>query len=226
MESHRSLPTAGRFIRIETCPLPALISFPDGYVANSDHVWPLILFLHGRGECGSDLTRVLCDGLPRYIAHASQVPFFVLAPQCPAGTDWSAHHTALVTMLEQVVEVYQVDPHRIYLTGLSMGGRGTWQLAVEHAHRFAAIAPICGRTPDMPDFFERLAGLQTMPVWVFHGAKDPIVPVSHSDRIVAALGGTGRNVRYTVYPEADHDAWSVTYTNPELYSWFLTHHRW
>jgi predicted peptidase len=104
-----------------------------------------------------------------------------------------------------------------------MGGRGTWQLAVEHPERFAAIAPICGRVPDMPDFFERLAALRAMPAWVFHGARDEIIPIDNSNRMVAALRELGNEVRYKIYPEAGHDAWTATYANPELYEWFLAH---
>jgi predicted peptidase len=100
-----------------------------------------------------------------------------------------------------------------------MGGRGAWQLAVERPKRFAAVVPICGRVPDMPGFYDRLAALRDKPIWVFHGGQDDVVREINSRRIVAALREMGSNVRYTMYPEAGHDSWTPAYAEEELWAW-------
>jgi predicted peptidase len=119
-----------------------------------------------------------------------------------------------------VIAQYAVDEERVYVTGLSMGGFGTWSLAQAHPERFAAIAPICGGgNPE-------LAGnLRHVPVWAFHGAKDNVVPLSASQEMVDALKAIGADVKFTIYPEAYHDAWTETYENPQLYEWLLQHKR-
>ena len=122
-----------------------------------------------------------------------------------------------------------VDTNRVYLTGLSMGGYGTWSLATEHPERFAAIAPICGGGDTIQILLTTPAkarALKTLGVWAFHGAKDPVVKVEESERLVAALKKAGgQEVKLTVYPEAQHDSWTETYSHQELYDWFLAHSR-
>ncbi len=122
-----------------------------------------------------------------------------------------------------------MDTNRVYLTGLSMGGYGTWNLGLTHSERFAAIAPICGGGDRgamlLASPARRNAVLKT-PVWAFHGAKDSVVPLEESEKMVGALKRAGhKNVELTVYPEAQHDSWTATYNNPKLYEWFLTHER-
>ena len=112
------------------------------------------------------------------------------------------------------------DPDRVYLTGLSMGGFGTWETATEYPERFAAIAPICGGGRPYT-----AARLKKLPTWVFHGEKDPVVPIKRSEEMVDALKKAGGDVKFTRYPEAGHDSWTETYNNPELYEWFLKHQR-
>ena len=109
---------------------------------------------------------------------------------------------------------------RIYVTGLSMGGYGTWDLATRYPNRFAAIAPICGGGEPA-----RACTVKHLPVWAFHGAKDEVVPLEQSQAMIDALAACDGNARLTVYPDADHDAWTQTYDNPELYDWFLSHRR-
>jgi predicted peptidase len=127
-----------------------------------------------------------------------------------------------MSLLSSIIEEFQVDRRRIYLTGLSMGGRGTWALAVEYPEVFAALIPICGRVPDVDQFMEKVKVLKDVPIWVFHCAKDSTVPIENSESIVAALRAVQGNVSYTVYPDADHDSWTETYSNPELYHWMLS----
>lgn len=201
--------------------LPYLLGLPPTYHDDPDQHWPLIFFLHGRGERGANFELLKSYGIPKVVDELDDFPFITVAPQCPLASDWSDHRQTLLDLLDHVLATYAVDATQVYLTGLSMGARGSWQLAVENPERFTALALICGRIPDMPDFFERLPALRTKPIWVFHGAQDPIVPISNSERIVAALRQMDNPVRYTIYPEADHDSWTETYENPALYEWLL-----
>ncbi len=194
-----------------------LLFLPEGY-GQGEKRWPLILFLHGAGERGSDVSRVKRNGLPRLLEKKKDFPFVVVSPQSPT-LGWDVE--ALNALLDDVLSKYRVDRDRVYLTGLSMGGYGTWALAAAHPERFAAIVPICGG--GNPAAARRLKGL---PVWVFHGAKDPVVPLARSEEMVRALKDAGNDqVKLTVYPEAGHDSWTETYNNPQLYEWFLQHKR-
>jgi len=204
----------------KTVSLRYLLYLPKGYGEKKDQKWPLILFLHGAGERGSDLELVKKHGPPKLIAGGKEFPFIVVSPQCLAGTWWTEMIDSLAALLDDVQSRYAADPNRVYLTGLSMGGFGTWTLACRYPERFAAIAPICGGG----DWFlaERL---KNMPVWAFHGAKDPVVPLKESRDMVDALKRAGGDAQLTIYLEAEHDSWTETYNNPKLYEWFLSHHR-
>jgi predicted peptidase len=204
-------------------PLSYLLALPNEYGQDPSRRWPLLLFLHGRGERGGDLALIKKYGIPRVVEEWQDTPFIIVSPQCPETSNWEAEVDTLAVLIDDISACHAVDIRRIYLTGLSMGGRGSWRLSALYPRRFAAIAPICGRIPDLPDFFDRLAALKQTPIWVFHGAKDPVVPLENSEKIVAALHAMGGNVRFTVYPEADHDSWTETYANPELYTWFQQH---
>jgi len=206
-----------------TLHLRYLLYLPPGYRAKANKKWPLILCLHGAGERGDDLELVKKHGPPRCIEEGTDLPFIILSPQCPAETWWGDHVDALDALLKQTVATHAVDTTRLYLTGLSMGGYGTWQFAALYPRRFAAIAPICGGGPWMMGFPQKVSVLRDVPVWVFHGAKDRVVPLAESKRMVKALKACGGNVRFTVYPEAEHDSWTQTYLNPDLYDWFLQH---
>ncbi len=196
---------------------------PDEYDVSPARRWPLILYLHGAGERGDNPEAVRAIGLLPYVERQPGFPFVVVAPQCPAQSDWTLELDALAALLDHVLSLYRVDAHRVYLTGLSMGGRGVWQLAARQPHRFAAIAPICGRRPVWMFAPEEVCVLKELPVWVFHGARDDVIPPIESEFMVNALRACGRDVRYTLYPDADHDSWTRTYSNPDLYAWFLAH---
>ncbi len=200
---------------------------PKDYDAKSKKKWPLMLFLHGAGERGTDVQRVAIHGPISMVKAGKDFPFIIIAPQCPNGKTWE--NDSLLKLLDHAIEKYSVDTNRIYLTGLSMGGYGTWKLGLTHPEKFAAIVPICGGCNmievilgprDKPDAFKSL------PVWAFHGAKDDVVPLSESERVVDALKKFGvKEVKFTVYPEAKHNSWAEAYKNPELYEWLLSHKR-
>ncbi len=182
---------------------------------------PLIIFLHGSGERGADISKVKVHGPPKIVETNPDFPFMVLSPQCPVHQWWDAQ--ALDILLDDVISNHPIDESRIYLTGLSMGGFGTWDLAILRPDRFAAIAPICGG--DRMNAIDAPIYLKDMPTWVFHGAMDQVVKLDASSRIVKALDEAGGNVQFTVYPMAGHDSWTETYANPKLYEWFLRHTR-
>lgn len=199
-----------------------LVYLPPGYDDDPVHPWPLILFLHGSGERGNELDRVKVNGLARELAAGREVPAIVLSPQCPAGARWDGELmvAALDALLDDALSRYRVDPRRVYLTGLSMGGFGTWALAAAHPERFAAIAPVCGG--GNPDLAIRL---RRTPIWAFHGAKDDVVPVSATQTMADAMARVHGDMRTTIYPEAGHDAWSAAYADPELYAWLFRHEK-
>lgn len=199
-----------------------LLHLPPGYGQDPGQRWPLILFLHGAGERGSDVQRVKKHGIPKLVEEQPDFPFIAVSPQCPEERFWSSEVEGLLALLDEITAHYAVDAERIYVTGLSMGGFGTWSLAMAAPERFAAVAPICGGFYGPTRLVERLKNL---PVWAFHGVKDPVVAFEQSERLVKALQDVGGDVRFTAYPEAGHDAWSETYANPELYAWFLAHKR-
>ncbi len=201
-----------------------LLFLPEGYGAETTKRWPLILFLHGAGERGKNLAIVAKHGPPKIDTSATNFPFIVVSPQCPEGKIWS--NDLLLALLDEVETKYAVDTKRVYLTGLSMGGFGTWSLGLSHPERFAAIAPICGGGELITPLLADRSKLTTLPVWAFHGAKDPVVPVEESERMVKLLKKYEvREVKLTIYPEAQHDSWTETYANPELFQWFLQHSR-
>jgi predicted peptidase len=193
-----------------------LLYLPKDYAEKPS--WPLMLFLHGAGERGDDLALVKKHGPPKLIESGKDFPFIVVSPQCAAGRWWEP--VELATLLDEIVETHKVDQERIYVTGLSMGGFGTWSLAAYQPKRFAAIAPICGGGEPFAAML-----LARMPAWVFHGAKDPVVPLERSEKMVEAVKKFGGNVKFTVYPEAKHDAWTETYANPQFYQWLLQQRR-
>lgn len=180
--------------------------------------WPLLLFLHGGGERGTDLNVVKMHGPPQLVAQGKDFPFIIVSPQCPDARIWEP--LVLLGLLDDIEKKYKVDTDREYVTGLSMGGVGSWSLAANAPHRFAAIAPICGNGE--PAWTERLVHL---PVWAFHGAKDETSPVKRTQAIYDAHKKFGGNPKLTIYPEAGHDAWTETYNNPEFYSWLLEQKR-
>jgi len=203
----------------KTLRLEYLLSLPEGYGEEDGKSWPLVVFLHGAGERGADLEKVKIHGPPKRVEAGRAFPFILASPQCPEGGWWTQQ--PVLELVDHLEETLDVDPDRIYLTGLSMGGYGTWHFACQAPDRFAAIAPICGG--GLPYHMRRITDL---PVWAFHGALDRAVPLEESLRLVRELQKHGNeSVKLTVYPEAGHDSWTESYDNPEFYDWLLSHAR-
>lgn len=194
---------------------------PPQYATNPTHRWPLILFLHGSGECGSDGIKHTTQGLPVYISkHANRFPFLVVMPQAQQTAFRGPEAAAVWAILDEVDRNYRVDHDRIYLTGLSMGGIATWEMAVLRPDVFAAIVPVCGFAPN-----EYLSNIKDLPVWAFHGALDQNVSVSGSRDAIAALRKLGATPKYTEYPDQAHVCWDRAYAEPGLYKWLLKQRR-
>jgi len=204
-----------------------LLRLPQDYKPTDKKRWPLLLFLHGAGERGSRLALVTKHGPPESVTQEWDFPFFILMPQCPHEQIWD--DDALLALLDHVIARFRIDIRRVYLTGLSMGGYGTWNLGLKYPERFAAIAPICGGGSGADVLLASPAKareLRSLAVWAFHGAWDAVVPVIESKVIVAALRKAGcRKVALTVYPDAEHDSYTRTYNRPELYKWLLRQRR-
>ena len=202
--------------------------------------WPVILFLHGASERGSDGYRQTQVGLGAAIRmNAPRLPAIAVFPQATAESAWTGTLAQVaLTALDQTMSEYQTDSSRVYLTGLSLGGRGTWYIAYRNPKRFAAIAPICGWVspqvrqldpvvpPDSGEQFNALARqLRQVPTWIFHGEVDPVVSVDESRKAFAALQAAGAPVQYTEVPGTGHNAWDPTYGSPRFWAWLFAQRR-
>jgi predicted esterase len=193
-----------------------LLYLPEGYTSDTATRWPLLVFLHGSGERGDDLAKVKVHGPAKLVEQGKKFPFIVVSPQAPLQNGWRVE--VLKGMLDDLKKKYRVDNGRVYMTGLSMGGYGTWNFASKYPDDLAAIAPICGGGDP-----EEAWKMRHLPVWCFHGAKDDVVLPAESERMVDALKKYNANVKYTLYPEANHNSWDSAYGNDSLYTWMLSH---
>lgn len=191
-----------------------LVYFPEGYNEDTSRRWPLVIFLHGSGESGNDLNKVKVHGPPKLAEKGKKFPFILVSPQAPPGMGWQT--ATLYQLLSHIKRTQRVDDKKVYLTGLSMGGYGTWEFAMEYPSEFAAIAPVCGGGDS-----SKAWRLRHIPIWNFHGAKDDVVFPEESDKMVAAARRHNSKVRYTLYPEANHNSWDSTYNKDSLYDWLL-----
>jgi predicted esterase len=197
------------------------VFLPPQYGLDKTHRWPLLVYLHGSGECGNDGIKQTTTGLPFYISrHTARFPFITVMPQ--ASRLWFRGEQAILVweIIRATQREYRVDPDRVYLTGFSMGGYAAWELAIAQPDAFAGIVPVCGAGPK-----ELVANISHLPVWAFHGAQDTNVPVSGSRAPIAALRKLGARPRYTEYPDQPHDCWDKAYSTPELWSWLLRQRR-
>lgn len=204
------------------------VRVPDGY--DPARAWPLVVFLHGSGECGTDGVKQTRVGLcPAAAAQPSRWPCLVLMPQKPSSArQWEEHEDLVLAAIADVRSTWHVDPDRIALTGLSQGGHGTWVIGSRHPELFSCLAPVCG----YGDAAAIAPRAQALPVWAFHGLRDDVVDPAGTTALVEAIrrlrrqaGGDAAAVRLTLYPEAGHNSWDAAYAEPELPGWLLGHRR-
>lgn len=190
---------------------------PERY-ANRDGKLPLIIYLHGSSRRGRDIEKVKANGLPPVLDTKADFDFVVASPQALSNHPWQEcwRPDDLILLLDHLLAEYRIDPERVYLTGLSMGGYGTWACIGKHADRFAAAVPICGGGDP-----EWAPAMGPLPIWAFHGEEDHVVPIRRSREMVEAVERSGGNARLTSYPGVGHDSYTQTYANPELYQWLL-----
>jgi predicted peptidase len=180
--------------------------------------WPLVIFLHGSGERGDDLEQLKANGPSKHAAGGRAFPFVLVAPQLPERRRWDSD--ALEALRADLVARLPIDPDRVLMTGLSLGGHGTWDYAVDYPNRLAAIAPVCGVGAP-----KRAAAIAKLPIWAFHGALDDVVPIASDQAMVDAVRAAGGHVRFTVYDGVGHDSWDRAYDDPALYDWLLAQRR-
>jgi predicted peptidase len=231
-----------RSVRIGETSYGYKVYLPPGF--DPSRTWPVILFLHGAGERGTDGVQPSAVGLgPVLRAHPERYPALVVFPQAPPGQVWFGDLARVATTaLDQTMAEFRGDPERVYLAGLSMGGYGTWTLASENPDRYAAIVSVCGGIVPPPGLRMRVtqlppslqaddpyaataARVSRIPAWLFHGAEDTSVPVTESRRIAAALKQAGGSPRYTEYEGVGHNSWDRAFADPELPQWLLAQRR-
>jgi predicted peptidase len=183
--------------------------------------FPLVLFLHGAGERGEDLDVACRHGYMKHVRESgAEYPFIIVAPQCPNGKFWGCYTESLLAFLEDICATLAVDTDRVYLTGFSMGGTGTWMLSMAAPERFAAIAPICGS-----GIYWYGEALKNIPIMIYHGDCDDIVPIYNSIEMVRSVNKRGGNAQIKVLYGVMHNAWDAAYQGDELYTWLLSHKR-
>lgn len=210
--------TSEKAIIIRKTTLNYLLWLPAAYKTEKDKTYPILIFLHGSGERGDSLALVKMHGPPSFVESRPDFPFITVSPQCPVGTWWNTGD--LQYMLEQLLAKYRIDRSRIYLSGLSMGGFGTWAWASQYPDQFAAIVPVCGGGDIQ--FADKL---KNTPVWAFHGESDPVVTVKRTIEMTEAVNAAGGSARMTIYPGIGHDSWVKAYQEEELYRWMLEQRR-
>ncbi len=196
-----------------------LLYLPSNFTKDAN--LPLVYFLHGRGESYGPLSLVAKWGPPKFAERGDKLNYILVSPQCPKDDSWSkdTQQTRLKELLDYVVKEYGADKKRLYLTGLSMGGYGSWRMAAAHPKLFAAVAPVCGGG-DPKDADK----LKDTPIWVFHGDRDGAVPFQKSvDMVEAIKAAGGKKVRFTTFEHFGHNCWSATYNTPELFGWMFKH---
>jgi predicted peptidase len=188
---------------------------PKGYNSKPNGYWPTIIFLHGSGERGTNINLVKKNGPPKFLDTAKNFNFLVFSPQCPYGIFWN-YQNELHDYMKQIESIYNVDTTKIYLTGLSAGGYGTWDWAEAYPKDFTAIVPVSGAGNVSQSY-----KIKTLPIWVFHGLLDNTVSIQSDSAMVKSLSAQGADIQFTVFPNGGHDIWDATYQNPALYKWML-----
>ena len=201
--------------------LPFLLTVPSDFSA--EERLPLIVFLHGAGERGTDFAKIRVHGIPKLFGANPDyrgLRVVTLSPQCPLNDVWNAQPKIVHALIESVIAEYHCDPDRVSITGISMGGFGTWEMAMRYPTLFAAAAPICGGGMSW-----RTESLKNLPIRAFHGDQDTVVPLEYSLLMVRAVNARGGNAQLTVYPGVAHDSWTPAYEQSDLIEWLIAQKR-
>lgn len=182
--------------------------------------YPLVVFLHGAGERGDDLDVAARHGYMKYVREEGrEYPFICISPQCPDNKYWGCYTESLLAFLDYILDTLPIDKKRVYLTGLSMGGTGTWMLAMAAPEKFAAIAPICGS-----GIYWYAGVLKDIPVFMYHGDCDDVVPISESVDMLNSINKRGGNAQLKICYGVKHNAWDYAYTDDSLIDWMMEKH--
>lgn len=195
---------------------------PKDYNTDTLKMWPLIIYLHGGSDRGNNLRKLYSQGIPDQIFRGREFSFVVISPQCPEHIRWSTDNW-FENFYTEIKTKYRIDSNRVYLTGMSLGGSGTWYLAAKYPDIFAAIAPMSGFTSHMDFIDSSIDKLTNIPIWAFHGKIDNVVPFEETERIIKKLEGKNKDLIFTIEPEVGHWINWLVYPNQELYDWFLKH---
>lgn len=201
--------------------LGCVIDLPEDY-PTSGKTYPLVLFLHGAGERGDGhamLENVRANGFPRYAMEGEEYPFVLVSPQCPEENHWAGRIDSLNLLLDHLLTTLRVDPSRVILTGLSMGGMATWFWGTNDPGRFAALVPVCGLGAEWLTYT-----LVNKPIWAFHGTADGLISCNESIRLCNAVNAQGGHALLTLYTGVGHDSWVRAYREPELIEWIMEQH--
>lgn len=195
---------------------------PKDYNADTLKTWPLIIYLHGGSDRGTDLNKLYSNGIPDQIYRGREFPFIIIAPQCPEHIRFSTDNW-FENFFREITFKYRIDTNRVYLTGVSLGGSGTWYIATKYSDKFAAIAPMSGFTSHLDFIDNNIDRLIDIPIWAFHGKIDNVVPFEETERIIKKLDGKNKELIFTVEPQVGHWINWLIYPNQELYDWFIKH---
>ncbi len=177
----------------------------------------LMIFLHGAGERGNDLEVVKANGVPKLLDEGKDIPAVIICPQCPSDIVWTNIIFAVKELIDATVEEFNIDKNLITITGISMGGFGTWEMGITYPEMFAAIAPVCGGGMSW-----RTALLRDVPVWAFHGDCDNVVPIKNSLEMVDAVNANGGNAKLTIFHGVEHNSWTPAYRETTVIDWLLS----
>jgi predicted peptidase len=177
---------------------------------------PIIVFLHGAGERGDDFDKIAVHGVPKYVERGMDVPAIVIAPQCPQDLIWNRLTAEVKELIDFAIAEYGADPDRVSITGISMGGYGTWEMGISYPGFFAALAPVCGGGISW-----NVGSIGKTPVWAFHGDADNVVPYNNSVEMCDTLKAKGGNVRLTLFHGVDHNSWEPAYETTKLIDWLV-----
>jgi len=197
---------------------PYLAYLPDGYDKNDAKAWPLIIYLHGSSCKGNNLEKLKKYGPPFYLDRGMNVDAIVISPQCPSNKNWT-YGTWFESFYKELKDKYNIDPSRVYLTGMSLGGFGTWDIASRYPDYFAAIMPLCGGGQT-----RMVETLKDIPTWVFHGEVDRKVSLSRSVQMVDALQELGSKPKFSILKGQGHGIQKV-YSDQNIYKWLLSQHK-